>query len=152
MVLEAIGALSLACNILQVVEYGAKIVSKAGTLHRSNRDATIQIDDLNAVAEQINKLNKDLGNAVTSNLNVASPLQTRLTECNAESIRLSQEFIDFVEKLLPKKSTTQRDPQWIESFRSAIRLKWHQEEIDAMQDGISQAKSNLIVAFLLYME
>ena len=152
MVLEAIGALSLACNILQVVEYGAKIVSKAGALHRSNRDATCQIDDLNAVTEQIEKLNKDLTNSVNSNLHAASPLQTRLTECNAESIRLSQRFIDFVQKLLPKKSTTQRDPNWIESFRSAIRLRWHQEELDAMQDGLSQAKSNLIVAFLLYMQ
>ena len=56
MVLEAIGALALACNIMQVVEYGAKIIRKAGIVHRSNRDATYQFDDLDAVTQQINKL------------------------------------------------------------------------------------------------
>ena len=152
MVLEAIGALALACNILQAVEYGSKIILKAKTLHSSNRVATNQIDDLETITQQIKQLNKDLSNSVTSNFHVASPLQTRLTECNTESIRLSQKFVDFVQKLRPKQWESPNDPPWIESFLSAIRLKWHQEEIDVMQDGLSQAKSNLIIAFLLYMQ
>ena len=149
MVLEAIGSFALACNILQVVEYGAKIVGKAGSLRRGD---TTAVDDAHAITQQLEKLNKDLSGSTASTPALASPLQTRLTECNLESLRLSQKFIDFVQKLRPKSSASQCNPSRAESLWSAVRLKWHQDEIEAMQNGLSQAKSNLIVAFLLYMQ
>ena len=151
MVLEAIGAFALACNILQVVEYGAKIVCKASNIHRPNAENVSEIDDLDATTQQLNRLNKDLSGSIASIPALSNPLQTRLTECNTESLRLSQTFIDFIAKLRPKASSTASKPAWAESFRSAIRMKWHKEEIEAMQANISQAKSNLIMAFLLHM-
>lgn len=152
MVLEAIGAFSLACNILHVLEYGTKVVRSARTLHGSSKGATIEVDDLENISQQLSKLNKDLSDSLASSLPLASPLQTRLTECNTESLRLSEKFVHFVQKLRPKRSTPEYNPTWTESFRSSVRLKWHQEEIEAMQKSLSHAKSNLIIAFLLHMQ
>jgi hypothetical protein len=152
MVLEAIGAFALACNILQVVEYGAKIVAKAGSLHRPSRGSTTEIHDLDAIAQQLNDLNKNLDSSVVPPPPQACSLYARLAECNAESLRLSQKFIDFVQKLRPKTAASSGYQSWAESFRSAIRLRWHQEEIQALQNSVSQARSNLILAFLFYMQ
>lgn len=102
MVLEAIAAFALACNILQVVEYGAKTVSKAGRLHHPDPESTTDIDDLEALAQQLRDLNKDLEASVTSTPAVAGSLQIRLSECNAESLRLSQKMIGFLAKLKPR--------------------------------------------------
>ncbi|ETI22265.1 hypothetical protein G647_06338 [Cladophialophora carrionii CBS 160.54] len=151
MVLEAIGAFALACNILQVVEYGAKVVAKAGSLHRPSRESTTAITDLDAITQQLNNLNNDLGSSAVPAPSQACPLYARLAECNAESLRLSQNFIDFVQKLRPKTTASQGNPSWAASFRFAIRLRWHQEEVQALQNSVSHARSNLIVAFLFYM-
>lgn len=151
MVLEAIGAFALACNILQVVECGAKIVIKAGRLHHADIGDTSEIDDLENLTQQLNKLNQDLSDSIVSDPPSLGSPEFRLAECNAESLRLSQDFIAFLAKLRPKKSTSLANPSWAASFRSAIRRKWHQDEVYAMQGTLSQAKSNLIMAYLLYM-
>ena len=51
MVLEAVGTLSLACNILQITEYGARIVGKAVTLHHSTQEGINEINDLDRISQ-----------------------------------------------------------------------------------------------------
>ena len=149
MVLEAIGAFALACNILQVVEYGAKIANNARRLHRSEGGCMTELDDLQALTKQLKELNNDLSSVTLSPSTPTSAVQIRLIECNNESLRLSQKFIDFVASLQPKNSLSKIS--WVQSFRAAIRSKWHQDEIETMQKAILQARSNLILAFLLHM-
>ena len=151
MVLEALGAFALACNILQVIEYGTKAAKNARSLHRSEAGFTTELDDLQALAKQLEELNVDLGSNAISNPAPQLTVQNRLTECNNESLRLSRKFITFVASLQPEQPRLPSKLSWAQSFKASIRSKWHQEEIDALQKAVSQARSNLILACLLYM-
>ena len=146
MVLEAIGAFALACNVLQVVGYGAKVAINARSIYRSEGQDATDLEDLEGLAKQLEELNLGLGQTTDA---MSTPSKTRLMVCNSESLRLSRKFITLVQSLRPNIPKSASKASWIRSFRSAIKSKWHQEELEAIQRALSQAQSNLILAVLL---
>lgn len=149
MLLEGIAAFALACNILQIVEYGAKIAIKARGLRPSDESRDLEAEDLESLAKQLFDLNQEFNNSARTRSGSSDPLQAKLIECNNESLRLSRKFIDFVESLRPKHSNSHLKSHLVRSLRQAFRSKLHQEGLETMQREVSEARSNLMLAFLL---
>jgi hypothetical protein len=149
MVLEPLSAFSVACNVLQIIELGSQVLSKAIDYRKAANGALSEHQDLRHVLQSLKNLNADL-QASMPQLAGTKPLstaETRLLEANTECLRLSNEFIDLLDRLKVKNRHAM-----LECLRMSIKSLWYREKMDAMESALSQARDNLNVAFLVYMK
>ena len=132
-----------------MIELGAKVLNKAAQYRKAEAGMLIEQEDLRDVLQSLNNLNSDLQ---------SSPLQQtatkqhtveegRLLEANDQCLRLSKDFIDFLERLKLRDGHAVFD-----SLRMSIKTLWHKDKVDAMEKSLSQARDNLNVAFLVYIK
>lgn len=149
MVLEPLSAFSVACNVLQVIEFGVRVLSKAADYRNAETGVLAEQKDLRDVLQYLSNLNTDLIASLPEQ--TASRPHTveenRLIEANSQCLRLSKEFIEFLDRLKLKDRYAVFD-----SLRMSIKTLWHRDKMDAMEKSYSQARDNLNVAFLVYMK
>lgn len=149
MVLDPLSAFAVACNLLQVIEFGVKVLSKAADYRKAETGVLTEQKDLRDVLQSLNNLNIDLQASLPKQ--TASGKHTveeaRLLEANDQCLRLSKEFIEFLDclKLRERRAV-------LDSLRISIKTFWHRDKMDAMEKSLSQARDNLNVAFLVYMK
>lgn len=101
MVLNSLSAFSVTCNVLQVIEFSVKVLSKAADYRKAETGILTEQKDLRDVLQSLNNLNTDL--QTSSPQQTASKQHTveeaRLREANNKCLRLSKEFIDFLDHL-----------------------------------------------------
>ena len=149
MVLDPLSAFSVACNVLQVIEIGVKVLSKAADYRKAESGVLSEQKDLRDVMQSLNNLNTDLSASLpqqtaSKELTVE---EARLLEVNNQCLRLSKEFINFLDHLKIRDRHAVFD-----SLRMSIKTMWHRDKMDAMEKSLSQARSNLNVTFLVYMK
>lgn len=149
MVLDPLSAFAVACNLLQVIELGVKVLGKAADYRKAETGALTEQKDLRDVLQSLNNLNTDLQASLPKQ--TASGKHTveeaRLLEANDQCLRLSKEFIEFLDclKLRERRAV-------LESLRTSIKTFWHRDRMDTMEKSLSQARDNLNIAFLVYMK
>ena len=149
MVLEPLSAFSVACNVLQIIEAGSKLLNNAVNYGKAADGALSEQQDLRNVLQSLKNLNADL-RASMPKLGGTRPLntaETRLLEANSECLRLSNEFIELLDRLKVKNRHAM-----LESLRMSIKALWYREKMEAMENNLSQARDNLNIAFLIYMK
>jgi hypothetical protein len=149
MVLEPLSAFSVACNVLQIIEFGSQVLSKAIDYRKAANGALSEHQDLRHVLQSLKNLNADLQASMPQLAGTKSPstAETRLLEANTECLRLSDEFINLLDRLEVKNRHAM-----LECLRVSIKSLWYREKIDAMKSALAQARDNLNVAFLVYMK
>ena len=149
MVLDPLSAFSVACNLLQVIELGVKVLSKAADYGKAETGVLTEQKDLRDVLHSLQNLNTDLLASLPDQ--TASKQHTteeaRLLEVNNQCLRLSKQFIEFLDRLKLRDRHTMFD-----SLRMSIKTLWHRDKMEAMERSLSQAHDNLNVAFLVYMK
>jgi hypothetical protein len=149
MVLEPLSAFSVACNVLQVVDFGSKVLTKAIDYRKVANGALSEHQDLRHVLQSLKNLNADLQASMPqpAETKPLSTAETRLLEANTECLRLSNEFIDLLDRLKVKNRHAM-----LECLRMSIKSLWYREKMDTMESALSQARDNLNIAFLVYMK
>lgn len=149
MVLEPLSAFSVACNVLQVIEFGSKVLSNAADYRKAANGALSEHQDLRNVLQSLHNLNTDLQASMPKlgGIKSLSAAETRLLEANTECLRLSNEFIDLLDRLKVKNRHAM-----LESLRMSIKALWYREKMEAIGSTLSQARDNLNVAFLVYIK
>ena len=145
--LEPLSAFSLACNVIQIVETGCKLLAAAADYRQAGDGALKEHRELREVSRTLNNLSTSLKSSFQSP--VSSPLpaeETRLLQANEECLRLSQDFIGLLDHLKVKDRHAT-----FESLRMSIKARWYKDRMDAMQKAMSEARDNLNIAFLIYM-
>lgn len=66
MPIDPLTAIGLAGNIVQFIDFGTKIVSKARDIHTSAVGATRDVSDLNHVTEELRRTGQVLRNGLAS--------------------------------------------------------------------------------------
>ena len=149
MVLDPLSAFSVACNVLQVVEYGVKVLSKAADYQRTETGILTEQKDLQDVSQTLVHLNTDLQASLLEQQGSRdlSREESRLFGANTQCLRLSTELIRFLNGLKLRDRHTVLD-----SLRMSIKTLWHKDKMDAMEKSLSQARDNLNIAFLVYIK
>lgn len=149
MVLDPLSAFSLACSVLQVVEFGVKLLSTAANYRKAESGVLIEQQDLRDVLQSLNNLNTDLQTSLLQQATIRqhSVEESRLLEANNQCLRLSKNFIDFLDRLKLRDGHAVLD-----SLRVSVKTLWHKDKMDAMEKSLSQARDNLNVAFLVYIK
>ena len=149
MVLDALSAFAVACNVLQMIEVGAKVLSKAADYRDSETGILTEQKDLHDVLQSLNNLNADIQASLPAPTVVQGPTleEARLSEANLRCLLLSRDFIGFLESL------KLRDRHAVfGSFRMSVKSLWHRDKMVAMEKSLAQARDNLNVTFLVYMK
>ncbi|KAL9619550.1 MAG: hypothetical protein Q9160_005826 [Pyrenula sp. 1 TL-2023] len=147
--LEPLSAFSLACNVLQIVEYGAKILTKT-IEYRNAADGTLaEHQNLFDVLQSLKGLNVDIQASMPrpSDGEEQSAAGSRLTAANEDCLRLSEDFVNFLDRLKVYDTRSM-----LESVRLSIKSVWYKERLENMKNALSQARDNLNIAFLVFME
>ncbi|CAN9080965.1 unnamed protein product [Alternaria alternata] len=145
MVLEVFAALSLAGNIVQFVDFGGKLFTKARQVHHSADGTTEDYQDLEAATERLKNLRKDLlssANTVSLASNTTSD-ETELASLAKDCASLACEFTNLLEKLKGRGRTG----KW-GSFLQAIRMALNETEVNFAKPRLKQFQSR--VTSLLY--
>ena len=149
MVLDPLSSFAIACNVLQVIEIGVKVLSKAADYGKAESGVLNEHKDLRDVLQSLNSLNGDLQSSLlpqeTSKQH--SVEEFRLLQANDQCLRLSKELIDLLDHLRLKERHTVFD-----SLRMSIKTLWHRDKMIAVERSLSQARDTLNVAFLVYMK
>lgn len=146
--MEPLSAFSLACNILQIVEYGANVLSRAAEYRTAPNGALNQHNTLYDVLQSLKGLNAELGASLPawSSSPRATIPGTRLAAANQECMRIANELITLLERLKVKKSST------IEGIRMSIKSIWHEGTVKALKHDLAEAKEDLSFALMLFMQ
>lgn len=149
MVLEPLSAFSVACNVLQVIDIGVKVLSKAAEYRKADAGALTEQKDLRDVSQSLNALNTDLQaplrpQTASRQLTIE---EVRLQQANDQCLRLSKELVNVLDRLKIRDRHVLLD-----SLRLSIKSLWQKDKMEAMEKSLSQARDNLNVSFLVYMK
>lgn len=147
--LDPLSAFAVACNVLQVVEVGVKILSNADEYRKAQGGILSDQKELRDVSQTLNKLNSELQGTLSrkSSSPSHSVEVSRLMEANDQCLRVSQELIIFLDGLKLKEKHVMLD-----SLRVSIKAMWHKDKRDAMEKALISARDNLNIAILVYMK
>ncbi|KAK6070516.1 aflatoxin b1 aldehyde reductase member 2 [Seiridium cupressi] len=144
---EAAAALSLAANILQMVEYGAGFVATAWKLWKSGSEGVMGLDLLSQNLKNVSQqLQTDLSSPS------AEPEEASgygMFELAAECLKTTQEMLGTLNSLGLPTGGRKR-----EAVKATFKLKWKMEDIRALQAKLegfrSQLTLNLVASLRLY--
>ncbi|MCJ1360311.1 MAG: hypothetical protein MMC33_010316 [Icmadophila ericetorum] len=151
--MDPVSAIGLASSVVQLVDFGSKLVSAGNELYK--KGSLAEHVELQEIGEEFKKLSKNIQNSLKPDyylpdaLNQNAPKQTP-EEDALESIaikcnEIAQEFIDALDQL---KSTGGR---W-KSFGVAIKTVWTKEDINKMQAKLKMYESQLVVHLLVVLK
>ena len=145
--MEPLGAFAVASNVLQVVEVGVKVISKAVEYRQSDNAWLAEHGELRSIADSLATLNQTLSTSLHESRDFKiSVEEARLIEANDQCLRISEDFMIALDRLKVGKEKSVLD-----SLRMSVKVLWNKEKIGAMEKSVSQARSNLNLALLVYI-
>jgi hypothetical protein len=147
--MEPIAALSLASNIIQVVNFSASIVSKSSELYKSYNGRLVQHMDIAATSSDLNRLTTKLSAAIAppSVPTVLSEDELALHTLCKGAIDVSQELQDGLNKLQVNGAPS----KW-KSVRKALKSIWSNERISELQSRLALYRDELDTRILISMK
>ena len=145
---EAIAALSLASNILQVIDSGSKFASTAYNIYKAAHHGLKDVDEV----ASLRVINVNLADAL-HDIRTQSGGADPASESNQGIVNLAKECAVLVEELLQSlnklglgDASRKRD-----ALRAAFKLTWKGEEIGALQARLNDFRSQLTLSLLVSM-
>jgi hypothetical protein len=143
---EAIAALSLASNILQVIDFGSKFASIAWNIYKAGHHSLEGLDEI----KSLRVLNINLSD-VLRDIHMQSSGASPSDKSNQGVVNLAKECAMQVEELLQSlnnlslgDTARKRD-----AFRAAFKLTWKREDISGLQARLNDFRSQLTLALLV---
>lgn len=101
MVADPLTSFSVACNVLQIIDFGVKALRKAADYRKDEAGALKEQKDLRNILENLSNLNTHLLGSLAEQeaSNKYTVEELRLREANNQCLRLSKELIDFLDSL-----------------------------------------------------
>jgi hypothetical protein len=140
MVLDPLSALSVGSNVIQLIDFMTKLVSKSQQLYTSVDGALFENQDLEATTERLVALNK-----VTDALPRTSHKRRRQFD---EAVKASSAEADKLLGVLHKLKVRPIDGRW-KSFQQAINSVWNQEKIDELSGRLQRHREEIIMHMLV---
>lgn len=145
---EAIAVLSLASNILQVIDFGSKFASTAWKIYRAAHHSLEGLDDV----ASLRVISVNLGD-VLRDIRAQSGNADPVSESNQGIVNLAKECATLVEELLQSlnKLGLENVARKRDALRAAVKLTWKGEEIGALQARLNDFRSQLTLGLLVSM-
>lgn len=153
MPLDPISALGIASNVIQLVDFTAKLVSVGTELYRNG--ALVEHTELKAAAKQLRdlKLSTEQSlNGVDDSTRTDDPQNhddtlSSLRDAHSSCVKCANDVIEAVEKL----EVTGKHQKW-QSFRHALSTIFKKDKLDAACQRLAHARQQLILFLHMHAE
>lgn len=145
--MDPLSALSLAGTIIQLVDFGNKLLSNSVKLYKANsgtlkahEELKLAVGDLKSVAVKLRRSPSTVLGEYTRPLTADEQHQEDAFEriCD-EAAAVAEELLSRLKELKVKDG---KHRGW-ESFKAAVRAAWSQDEIYSLQKRLSTLKESL---------
>lgn len=146
MLLDPLSALSLAGTVVQFVDFTIKILEKGRQTYKSADGSTAEHEDLNAITNDLIRLNERLKSSMHSDREVK---QLSLDEQALEGVAsdcssIAQELLDHLQQLKVQGKKTK-----LKSLRQALKNVWNKGELEELDDRLARYREELEVHLLV---
>jgi len=152
--MDPLSAFSVACNVLQIVDIGAKVLKTAAEYRAATDGAISEHAELRNISQSLLALNAELQTSLSAPTPKATDTGAQdkakllLESANDRCLKVSIDFIKLLDRL--KVDGTRH--AMLESLRLSVKSLWYKDRIDSLNNALSQARDNLNIAFLMYMK
>lgn len=133
---EALAWIGLASNVLDFLEVGAKFVSKAWNLYHDGEDAADNVPDLKAITSDLERVSKGL--------QASDAPKDELAQISRQCSEVAAQLLASLRKLgTPQKGSAKS------ALKTAFKLMWKSDEIEALKARLDGFRQQLMVQLLL---
>jgi hypothetical protein len=145
---EAIAALSLASNILQVIDFGTSFASTAWKIYQGSRHGRRDLDDVASLRSINSNLRDALRDIRTQSASVSATSESTsgILDLSKQCSALAEQLLQSLDSLGLADVKRKRD-----ALRAAFRLSWKKEEIGALETRLNDFRSQLTLSLLVSM-
>ena len=138
--MEAIAALSLACNVIQVVDFGIKVASKSRELYRDG--STSENEDLRHTTDQLFQASTSLEKSMKGAND--KELETIAIECQSAAQKLLLKLDDL-------KLGANKNSRGIRAFGRAVKSISQKDAITQLQARLEACRRSLDTGILAHL-
>jgi hypothetical protein len=128
--MEAIAAFSLACNILQVLDFSCDVIKGGVHIARAGGGAIPEHESAEVLAKDLSELTIKIQNA-SSQASQDAELKTLCIQCE----NIAQELLTILRSLRP---TKKRQLIW-----KSIRAHWDKPKIEALKQRLGECREEI---------
>jgi hypothetical protein len=134
---EAAAALSLAANILQMVEYGFGFVATAWKIWQSGQEGVAALANLEILSQNLNGVSQRLQVDLPSS-QAEEASSHGMFHLAAECTKATQEMLGTLENIGSPSRGRKR-----EAVKAAFRIAWKMDDIKALRDRLEGFRNQL---------
>jgi len=142
--MDPLSALSLASNIIQIVDFSSRIVSRGYELYNSADGRTEEHAMLDNAAENLSRLYEDLNSCLKSNSRKLTQADQQLLELSARS----KVVVDELRQALDKAKVMADDRKW-QSVYQALRTIRTDKQISTLAGQLGEIRKQVDTAILI---
>lgn len=136
----------MACAVIQIVDFGSKLVGTSLSVYRSANGAPEDIVEIEALVSHAEQLSKKLASSRrTQILNSGAQDEAKLRELASRSEILANKIVTILSRIRGESHKT-----W-SAVRTAVLLKWSEGEIKKLQARLDAVKSEILLQLICMM-
>jgi HAMP domain-containing protein len=149
-IMEPLSAFALAVNVIQVIDFSAKLLREAHELHESSTGHTAEHVELHQISQSLAHMCDSLSTAQPQSGVIshgvfekasAKAIAHNVSKIAASAKAVAQELMALIDRLQLKHGTKGR---W-RSFRQALATLWKKDEIERLQKRLKELRDQLQV-------
>jgi hypothetical protein len=141
---EAIAGLSLAANIMQVINFAANFVSLSWKILNTGQDGLSTADSLNQLAKDLKQVVQRLNNDIAQHPSRSPHADSALTTLGRDCIRVSESLLEILDKTRVHSVNNKRG-----AFAAAFRLMLKKDDIAKFSKTLNEFRSELSLGLLV---
>ncbi|RSL44715.1 hypothetical protein CEP54_014572 [Fusarium duplospermum] len=151
--MDPIPALTTAAAIIRIVDFGTRLLSNTTEIYQSASGHTARDAGLLTVSEELHHLCKPLQERIQARLqagpSAASASDRTLRSLSVRCIKASNKLLAVIRDLHANGSGNDRTSITANSFASALKALWKQEEIDSLKGELTEICSQTTLAAII---
>ncbi|KAF2183956.1 hypothetical protein K469DRAFT_634657 [Zopfia rhizophila CBS 207.26] len=149
--MELLTAIGLAANIVQFVEFGARLLSEANEVYHSTTGLTNEHVELQDIAENlkqmVNRLNTPYHDLSRKSLSSFHPAGVEINGIASSAKTVADDLIAVIQKLKVNDASKRG---W-RSFRQALSTLWNKDKIENLQKRLDALRNQLSAHTIIYI-
>lgn len=137
---EAVAALSLAANILQMVEYAGVFVTTACKIYSSRADTPLD-EDSDRLRSHTREVKKILGSLEQNESDSSAVVGLR--DRDRDLLNLAAESRKVIGEILDSLKETENPTSWRKALQAALKSTWNNRRIARLQTKLDGVRSQL---------
>jgi hypothetical protein len=143
--MEPFSALAVATSVVQFVDFGSKLISRAVKIYNSDADVPYEFVDINSLHKNMRSIGRELETTLSSSPETGLQVHEReildiCRQCESISVELTASF---------DKIQAQGKPTTWDSFRRAFRSMIGQPKLESFQRQLEELRQQLVLSILV---